>query len=145
MSRWPSWASATTRSTVDALLAHVLVSLGRLDEAETFSRLGEELADADDVFSQVFWRTARARVFARTRRGSEGEVLARDAVALARETVDIALLAGALADHAEVLTEIGRADEATPLLEEALVLYARKEDVTSGARIRTLLGQPTTV
>ena len=88
------------RSTVDALLAQVLVTLGNLDEAEAFSRKAEELADADDVSSQVFWRTARGRILARSGGATEGEALAREAVEMARGTVDIALLAGALADLA---------------------------------------------
>jgi len=133
------------RSTVDALLAQVLVTLDRLDEAEPFSRLGEALADADDVFSQVFWRTARARIYARTDHVADGERLAREAVDLARGTVDIALLAGALADFAEVLTRAGRHDEAEPPLREALELYERKGDVTSAVKLRRLLGEPTAV
>jgi len=135
------------RSTIDALLAQVLVTLGNLDEADAFSRQAEELADADDVSSQVFWRTARARIFARTGRGTDGERLAREAVELARGTVDIALLAGALTDLAEVLTltPAGRGDESEAPLREALALYERKEDATSVARVRGLLGEPATV
>jgi class 3 adenylate cyclase/tetratricopeptide (TPR) repeat protein len=129
------------RSTVDALLAQVLVTIGNLDEAETFSRQAEELADADDVSSQVFWRTARGRIFARAGRAAEGEALAREAVELARGTVDIALLAGALADLAEIVTLAGREHEAGPPLREALALYERKEDATSVARVRRLLGE----
>jgi len=133
------------RSTVDALLAQVLVTLGNLEEAEAFSRQAEELTDDDDVSSQVFWRTARARIYGRTARTTEAEVLAREAVQLARGTVDIALLAGALADLAEVLTTIGRADESGPPLREALALYEKKEDVTSARRVRGLLGEPASV
>jgi tetratricopeptide (TPR) repeat protein len=133
------------RSTVDALLAQVLVTLDKLEEAEAFSRLAEDLADPDDVFSQVFWRTARARIFARTSRAADGEALAREAVSLARETVDLALLAGALADLAEVLRESGRPDDAEPPLREALRLFDQKGDLTSTIRVRALLGEPATV
>ena len=133
--------SGLYRSTVDALLAQVLVSLDRLDEAETFSRLAEDLADADDVDSQVFWRTARARVYARTDRFGDAETLAREAVEMARGTVNISLLAGALADLAEVLTAVGREKDAEPHLREALQLYERKEDATSTLRVRRLLGE----
>ena len=133
------------RSTVDALLAQILVTLGRLDEAERFSRQAEELADAEDVSSHVFWRTARARIQARTGRVAEATALADEAVRLARGTTDIALLAGALADLAEVLTLAGRPNEAGPPLREALALYQAKEDVTSVARLRRLLGEPAAV
>jgi class 3 adenylate cyclase/tetratricopeptide (TPR) repeat protein len=133
------------RSTVDALLAQVLVARGQLEDAIQFSRQAEELADADDVDSQVFWRTARARAFARTGRAQEAEVLARDAVQQARATVNLTLLAGALADLADVLRASGRPNDAGPPLREALDLYARKEDATSVTRIRRLLGEPATV
>jgi ATP/maltotriose-dependent transcriptional regulator MalT len=133
------------RSTVDALLAQVLVARDQLEDAIEFSRQAEELADADDVDSQVFWRTARARAFARTGRAREAEVLARDAVQQARATVNLTLLAGALADLADVLTASGRPKDAEPPLREALDLYARKEDATSVIRVRRLLGEPTPV
>jgi len=133
------------RSTVDALLAQVLVTLDRLDEAEVFSRQAEELADSDDVMSQVHWRTARARIFARRANTDEAEDLAIAAVAMARGTVDIALLAGALADLAEVLELGGRQHDAGPPLREALQLYQRKEDLTSVQRVRGLLGEPAPV
>jgi len=130
------------RSTVDALLAQVLVTLGNLDEAADFAKLAEELSDPDDVSSQVFWRTARARLMARTGDLSGGERHALEAVEMARQTVDIALLAGALADLAEVLALAGRQDETGPPLREALALYERKGDVTSVARVRRLLEAP---
>jgi tetratricopeptide (TPR) repeat protein len=133
------------RSTVDALLAQVLVANDRLDEAVTYSQRAEELADADDVDSQVFWRTARARAFARSGRASEAEPIAQEAVTLSRGTVNIALLAGALADLADVYLASGRHNEAEPPLREALQLYERKEDATSVLRIRRLLGEPAAV
>ena len=133
------------RSTVDALLGHVLVTLGRLDEAESFSRQAEELADDDDVFSQVHWRTARARVFANSGRLEEAAALAHRAIELARETVDITLLAGALGDLAEVLAAAEDKELAEVALKEALALYERKEDATSTLRIRRLLEAPTAV
>jgi tetratricopeptide (TPR) repeat protein len=133
------------RSTVDALLAQVLVVQGKLEEGEAFSRQAEELADEDDVSSQVFWRCARARIYAATGRAEEGEALARQAVELARGTVDICLLGGALLDLADVLGQRGRQNEAEPPLREALQLFERKEDRTSVRRVRGLLGEPAAV
>jgi tetratricopeptide (TPR) repeat protein len=127
------------RSTVDALLAQVLVTLDRVDEAVTISERAEELSDPDDVDSQVFWRTARARAFARLGKFEDGEVLAREAVELARATVSLTLLGGALTDLAEVLTASGRRNEAGPPLREALDLFERKGDLTSSKRVRGLL------
>jgi len=133
------------RSTVDALLAQVLVAQDKLVEAEAFSRQAEDLADEDDVSSQVFWRTARARIFALTGQSEAGEALARQAVELARGTVDICLLGGALVDLAFVLERAGRQNEAEPPLREALQLFQRKEDRTSVQRVRSLLGEPAAV
>ena len=133
------------RSSVDALLAQVLVTLGHLDEAAKFADLAEELSDPDDVDSQVFWRTARARLLARIGDVAEGKRLAVMAVEMARQTVDIALLAGALVDLAEVLSIDGRHDESGPPLREALTLYEQKGDVTSVGRIRKLLESPSPV
>ena len=133
------------RSTVDALLAQVLVAQGKLEDGEALSRQAEQLADEDDVSSQVFWRQARARVYACTGRAPEGEALARAAVEMARGTVDICLLGGTLVDLADVLRQIGRQNEAEPPLREALQLFERKEDRTSVLRVRGLLGEPAAV
>jgi class 3 adenylate cyclase/tetratricopeptide (TPR) repeat protein len=129
------------RSTVDALLAQVLATLGRYDEAEAFSRQAEELSDPEDVDSQVFWRQGRAMAYAKTGRGEQAEVLAREAVGLARGTVNPALLAGALADLAAVLIATGRTSETGPPLREALQIYELKGDVTSTRRVRQMLGE----
>jgi tetratricopeptide (TPR) repeat protein len=133
------------RSTVDALLAQVLAKLGRYDEAEAFSRQAEELSDAEDVDSQVFWRQGRAVAYAKTGRGDQAEVLAREAVGLARGTVNPALLAGALAELAAVLIASGRTDETGPPLREALEIFELKGDLTSVRRVRQLLGEATPV
>ncbi|HEY3164898.1 MAG TPA: adenylate/guanylate cyclase domain-containing protein [Candidatus Limnocylindrales bacterium] len=130
------------RSTVDALLAHVLVTLGEYGEAAEISKQAEALADADDVESQVIWRLARGRALAKLGNAAEAEAYAREAVELARPTVIPTLLAGSLADLAEVLRTLGRNDEAGPPLREALDLYDRKGDAASVARIRRLLAEP---
>ena len=44
------------RSTVAALLGQALWAQGRSEEATKFARIANELADADDVISQVAWR-----------------------------------------------------------------------------------------
>ena len=133
------------RSTVDGLLAQVLATLGRYDEAEAFSRLAEQLAEPDDVDSHVFWREGRALAYAKTGRGAEAEALAREAVGLARGTVNPALLAGALAELAGVLIASGRVDETGPPLREALEIFELKGDLTSVRRVRQLLGEATPV
>ena len=68
-------------------------------------------------------------------------MLARKAVELARGTVNPPLLAGALADLAEVLTASGKSGETGPPLREALQIFETKGDVTSSRRVRQLLGE----
>jgi class 3 adenylate cyclase/tetratricopeptide (TPR) repeat protein len=133
------------RSTIDALLGEVLATLGQLDDSDRFSVLAEELAAEDDVWGQVHWRQGRARAYAQRERLADAEALAREAVGLARGTLDIATLAGALVDLAEVLAMAGRHDEAEPPLREALQLYERKEDAVSVVRVRGLLKEPAQV
>jgi class 3 adenylate cyclase/tetratricopeptide (TPR) repeat protein len=130
------------RSTVTAQLAGVLDLRGELAEAERLSAIAETLSDDDDVLSQVLWRCARGRVYARTNRPIEAERLVREAIAFAERTVDIILQADALADLGTVLRLIGRDSEAVAPLAAALALYELKEDLVSAARIRALLGHP---
>ena len=70
-------------SSAAALLAHALAGRAELDEAERFSRTSEDAAAADDAFSQVLWRSARAKIRARRGELAEAEALAREAVAVA--------------------------------------------------------------
>jgi len=126
---------------VTAFLAGVLEARGELGEAEALSRSAEELADEDDVLSQVAWRGARARVLALTGRAEEAERIAAEAVALAAETVDNSLQGDALLDLGIVLRRTGRDDEATTAFEAAAEIYERKEDVVSAARVRALLAE----
>jgi class 3 adenylate cyclase/tetratricopeptide (TPR) repeat protein len=128
-------------STVDAILAVVLEQLDQLDEAEEMSHSAEALADADDVYSQVVWRSARARVYVRRGRAEEAETLARAAVELAARTVDLWLLADANADLGEILQAIpARAADASAALLTAAELYERKGDLVSARRARELIG-----
>jgi class 3 adenylate cyclase/tetratricopeptide (TPR) repeat protein len=122
------------RSTIAGILANLLASRGQRDEALTYSQLAESLADEDDVWSQVAWRTARARVTADDPDGAVA--LATRAVELASGTEDIGLKADALDDLAKVLVAAGRGDESGPPRLEALTLYEQKGDRSSAARVR---------
>jgi tetratricopeptide (TPR) repeat protein len=128
-------------STVTALLAGVLEARGELVEAEALSRAAEELADEDDVSSQIAWRSARARVLALTGDRDEAERLAAEAVKMAAGTVDISVLGDALIDLGIIFRRTGRDDEAEAAWREAAEIYERKEDVVSVARARALLAE----
>ena len=126
-------AEAYTRSTIAALLAQVLWREDRYDEAVRYSGIARELADVDDVYSQVLWRTVEAKHLAQSGRGEEGVLLAREALELLHDSVDIELRADTLMDLAEILRLAGRKNEQEPHLREALALYAEKGDVVRRA------------
>ena len=117
------------RSTIAALLGRVLWDLKRPDEARVYARISRELADADDVYSQVLWRVVEAKCLARSGTVDEAQALAKEAIALVATTADIELRADTLLDYAEVLRLIGLENEQGPHLREALALYRQKGDV----------------
>jgi tetratricopeptide (TPR) repeat protein len=127
------------RSTIVAMLAGVLASRGLREEAEQAVVIARELADEDDVASQVLWRTAHARLLADASEGELATDAAERAVEIATEGDDIELLADAKAALGEVLWQLGRQESAEPPLREALALYERKEDIASATRVRLRL------
>jgi predicted ATPase/DNA-binding SARP family transcriptional activator len=126
-------------STVAGELAQTVYAQGRFDEALEHSRVAEELAAPDDVTSQAFWRSVRAKVCAREGRLEEALPLAREAVQLLRRTEDLVALARALVDLAEVQAIAERQSEARGSLDEAVRLLERKENVVGARRARLLL------
>jgi tetratricopeptide (TPR) repeat protein len=116
---------------LDALLARVLYSLGRLDEAERCTRRSEDAASADDVASGIIWRSIRAKVAAREGRKDEAHSLTRAALSIADE-IDFANdRADALSDAAAVEELTGRPAEAASLLKRAIELYEHKGNLVS--------------
>ncbi len=134
------------RSTIAGLLGHVLIELGRDDEANAFVVLAVDLAGADDVFSQVVSRTARARLLARAGQFDEALATGREAVAMASEGAYIEQEADARLHLAEILALAGRPEDAHHVLTEAAALYQRKGDVTmagvANGRMDPLLSRP---
>jgi predicted ATPase len=126
------------RSTIAGLLAHALCELGEDDEADQFSRACEEAAAEEDVFSQVLWRSARAKVLARRGEADAAEATAREAVAIADRTDLLNTQADALLDLAEVLARAGRSDEARAAARDAAERFERKGNLPSLERAREL-------
>jgi class 3 adenylate cyclase/tetratricopeptide (TPR) repeat protein len=121
------------RSTVAGMLGRVLVLRGASDDAEGFVVLAEALSESDDAWSQVLWRSARARLLAHSAPDRALE-FAQGAVDFAETTADLELRGDAWSDLGEVRATIGDADDAVKALEQALGLYQRKGDTTSAAR-----------
>jgi tetratricopeptide (TPR) repeat protein len=124
------------RSTIAANLAKVLWLAQDADGALHFSEIAEQIGDADDVLTQVPWRSARARVLASRGEVDRARKLATEAVDLAAATPQTHLRAEALVELADVLAAIGDHESAGPPLREALTLFEQKGDVVSAARLR---------
>jgi ATP/maltotriose-dependent transcriptional regulator MalT len=118
-----------------ALLAHALVLRGELDEAERFSRTSEQATAADDAFSQVLWRTARAKVRARRGDFAEAVALTREAVAVAERTDLLNTRGDTLADHAEIVALAGRSEEAAAIYGRASEVLEQKGNRASLDRV----------
>ncbi|HKB27685.1 MAG TPA: adenylate/guanylate cyclase domain-containing protein, partial [Candidatus Limnocylindrales bacterium] len=117
------------RSTVAGLLAGALWRLGQHDEAERFAEISKDIADTDDILSQVLWRVVVAKAQARRGAAEASMATALEAVDLASSTLDVELQADALTDLAEVHRILGQQDDSRIRLTEALALYQRKGDV----------------
>jgi len=128
-------------STAAAKLAQALCALDRLEEAEAWTRRSEELGASDDVWTQMLWRQARAKVLARRGEHPEAERLAREAVTIGDDTDILDMQGDAYADLAVVLSLGGRPEEAAATLEQALERYERKGNLVSARRVRDRLSE----
>ncbi|HTE68707.1 MAG TPA: AAA family ATPase [Actinomycetes bacterium] len=145
--RWLRWGSGILekmgerglRSEITANLARALAAQERDDEALEAATLSGELAVRDDLYAQVERRGPLGMVLARQGRPAEAERLAAEAVELARDSDMLAMQAGALLDLAHVLRSAGRAEEAVPLLRQALRLAERKGHLVAAGHAKDLL------
>jgi tetratricopeptide (TPR) repeat protein len=126
-------------STVAASLAHVLVSGGRLQDAEVLTRLSEDVGAEDDLATQVTWRSARARILAATGDQDQAVSLARESVTLAEETDDLNMRGDTLVHLGGVLQGLGRDLEAAEAFGGALERYEAKGNVVGAADVRRRL------
>ena len=129
------------RSSVAGLLGHALWSLGRFDEADEVIGVAEELSAEDDIFSQVVWRTARAKLLARRGERAMAIELATGAADMAGSGADIEVHADALLHLAEVLAMADGDGAPERTLREALATYTRKGDVVSAEVTRLKLAE----
>ena len=113
---------------------------GRHEEAwDLVAGLEETHSAPDDVEWEIRRRGVHAKLLARTEDPEAGQAFAREAVTLAATSDFLGLHADALLDLAEILGWIGRTDEASAAIEEAVRLYARKGNVVSVGKARALL------
>jgi tetratricopeptide (TPR) repeat protein len=119
------------RSTIAAMLAHVLYEQGREEEAERYARASKDAAAEEDVGSQVLWRSALAKVLAHRDGTAEAADLAQAAVDLAATTDMLSLHGAALLDLARVQALLNGGTPPPALVAEARALFERKGDAAS--------------
>jgi len=110
----------------NAWLAMALVARGRLDEARERAEVARDTASPAQLLTQVYWRSALARVEAAEGNLEVALELARDAVERAAATDGLAMRAESLLDLGAVLTAAGETEEAARVDREAAELYALK-------------------
>jgi hypothetical protein len=120
-------------------LAQALLELSRDAEAEEWLGRGRASAPDESPSTQMAWRQTQAKILARRGELDTAEGLAREAVALARDTDMLDAHATALLDLAEVMELGGR--DAPAELEEALALFERKGNLVMAERARVRLAR----
>ncbi len=128
-------------STRIATLAIALCDLGRYDEAAVKAARAGELCPPGDVFTELSFLLATARVTAYRGELTEAEALARRAATLAGMTSALDAQAAAAADLGEVLYAQGRTADAVEALTRAAQLYDEKGNVAVARRVRGRLAQ----
>jgi DNA-binding SARP family transcriptional activator len=119
-------------------LAEALYVLGRLDEAEEWTRVAQVHSATDDLDAQLLWMPVRAKIAATRDAFEEAETLARDAVRLSSSTDALNRRAKAQEGLGVVLRLSGRAENAASAFGEAIKLYERKGNVVFANRTRSL-------
>ena len=119
-----------------AFLGEALYEQGRLEDADRFTKMSEELFAADDATQKADWGPVRSKLMARAGDHAGAEALAREVVAIAAGTDEIFDHADALMDLADVLRIIGKAEEAAATAQEALALLEKKGVVPAIAHVK---------
>jgi tetratricopeptide (TPR) repeat protein len=117
-----------------AELAAALYELGRYDEASQWIRVARESAGDDDLDAALTRNPIEAKLLARQGELHKAQVLARGTLELVSETDALNRHAEALLALAEFLEHAESKLEAEDLINQALRLYDKKENVAAAAR-----------
>ncbi len=126
-------------STTAAFLAEALSEQGRDEEADTFTRISQEIAAPDDILTQYLWRCVRGKVLARRGAFEAAEAIVREGLDIIRAAEEPDSQGNALLTLAVVLRAAGREDEALVAAGESAELFDRKGSTVSAARARAFL------
>jgi class 3 adenylate cyclase/tetratricopeptide (TPR) repeat protein len=130
--------AATSATTHRALLAEVVVRLGRLAEAEELAQRVATEATPDDLIAHVLWRCALARVRAREGSASEAVELATAARRLLADSEFPLLAIATLTAAAEAAGAADDSVEAERLLAEARKIAEAKGALASIAQLEAV-------
>ena len=125
--RWPYLA---------AFLAQARCTLGRYEEA---AEVAEVATSSMIAVERALGLGVLARVRARSGDGEEAEALITEAVAIVEQTDFLFDRGTVFLDRADVLHELGRAEESRAALERAVGEFERKGDLVSAGRARSML------
>jgi class 3 adenylate cyclase/tetratricopeptide (TPR) repeat protein len=128
-------------ASVASELAITLCERSRQEAAKAWIAVAEEHAPTGDIEAQFAWRTAAGRVRAAGGDVESGHRLALEALAIVERTDTLTHHGGVLLQLAHILRAWDRQAEAAERVEQALALFARKEDAASALRARALLAE----
>jgi ATP/maltotriose-dependent transcriptional regulator MalT len=135
-----SMGDRSRRATTAAFLAHALYEQQRDDEAGKFAEESRKLASKSDVFTQVVWRGAMAKVLARAGDCEGAKRLAEESENRAKKTDSPNLKGDALLDWAEVLRFCETPEVAAKKAEEAVEKYEEgKHNVAAARRAKAFI------
>jgi tetratricopeptide (TPR) repeat protein len=126
-------------ASIAPLLAETLLAQGREHEAETLLDMTPGWAIEDDAEAQTLLDRARSKLARLQRDSAAAERYARSAVERVKDGDGLNAHAGALVRLADALELRQRADEASAVLRDALVLYERKGNVVAAERVQRRL------
>jgi tetratricopeptide (TPR) repeat protein len=126
-------------STVAGILAEAIYAQGRYDEAAEFTVISERSAGAEDAYSQVLWRSVRAKCLARQGDTAQALGLVGELVTLVHSTDSLDLHWHTRISQAEVLGLADRTSEAETALHEAIRAAERKQNLVGVRRAREAL------
>jgi predicted ATPase len=130
-------------SSLAGRLAKALYAQGRLDEAQQMTEEAQAAAPPGDIDAQAQWRTARAKVLARSRQFPAAQTLLDEATALVSPTSWAVLQAEMLMDRAEVNRLAGEPEQAEASLRAALRIYQDRHATLLAERAEAALASLT--
>ncbi|MFL5979471.1 MAG: BTAD domain-containing putative transcriptional regulator [Gaiellaceae bacterium] len=126
-------------ATTAAMLAQAVYAQGRYEQASQLCEASQAAAAPDDLSAQVEWRGVAAKLLARRGRQVEAVAVAREAVELVERTDFLRSHGDALLDLGEVLALSGALDEAAAAVRAGLELYEKKGDTVMAGRAQAML------